>query len=64
MTQLQVLELVYRALQTPGGDHIDDVVLDRRSDDSEIVITTYDCGVKEDWVIRACDITEADRSEL
>ena len=63
MTSEDVLDLVHAALHQFNSTLINDVVLDGEDEDSEIVITVDDGKTLTDWVIRARDITEAERNK-
>lgn len=61
MTAMDILDLVYQALRQANDARINDVTLDGTDEDCEIILTSDDGKEKRDWVIRAKDITEAER---
>jgi uncharacterized protein (UPF0218 family) len=62
MSSLDVLKILSQALRQFDDPRINDVQVDGEEDLSEIVLSVDDGYHLTDWVIRARDITEADRA--
>ena len=68
MNNVEVLRFVYQGLRqyfaqiNQFNATINDVVLDGEGEESEVVITLDDGKEMKDFVIRAADITEAERN--